>query len=78
MTTPTSQIPPAPPPPAGPKARTIQRILVETFFVALTGAFAWGLGLELGHEDAGLIVAVIIWIVGDPLLEIIRMMKVEK
>jgi len=78
MTSPSSQIPPAPPPPAGPKARTIQRILVETFCVALAGAFAWGLGLELGHDDAGLIVAVIIWIVGDPILEIIRMTRVAK
>lgn len=55
--------------------RTIRRILVEAVFVALLGALALGILWEAGLADVGWIVAMIIWVAGAPLLEIIRLLQ---
>ena len=73
-----SQIPPPPPPSANSATRTIRRIIAETVFVGLAGALAWGLAWELGHDDIGWVLAIVIWILGDPILEISRMMQSRK
>lgn len=63
------------PPPAPMPVRTIRRILVEAVFVALLGALALGILWEAGLADVGWIVAMIIWVAGAPLLEIIRLLQ---
>ena len=68
---------PPPPPPPGP-ARTVERIVVETIIVALAGAFVLALAWELGKLDIGWTLAIIIWIAGAPLLEIIRVWGARK
>jgi hypothetical protein len=66
------ETPPASPPP-GP-VRTVERIVVETFLVAVAGALVLGFAWELGKVEIGWTIAIIIWIAGAPLLEIIRML----
>ena len=60
------------PPPKPTTTRTIERIVLETFLVALAGAFALGVAWDIGNVEIGWIVAIVIWIVGAPVLEVLR------
>ena len=66
---------PTPPDPLPAPARPIQRIILETVLVFLIGCTALGIAWEMGHFDVGWIIAIIIWVIGDPLLEIIRVVQ---
>jgi hypothetical protein len=55
------------------RRRTIQRILLETLFIGLAGMLLLGLIWEMGFPLLGWIVAAIVWIAGDPILEIGRL-----
>ena len=66
-----------PPPPPGP-ARTVERIVVEALLVALAGAFVLALTWELGELHIGWPLAIIIWIAGAPLLEILRVLGARR
>jgi hypothetical protein len=57
------------------RMRTIQRILLETVFIGVAGTFLLGLIWELGYPLLGWIVAAIVWILGDPILEIGRLQR---
>ena len=69
---------PAFPPPDDRPPRTVQRIALETFLVGLLGATVWGIAWELGHDDLGWIIAIIIWVAGAPLLEGMRLIQSSK
>ena len=69
---------PPPPPLKSKPARTIERVLVETFMVALAGAFVLGVAWEMGKVDVGWVIAIIIWIAGAPFLELVRMLSIRR
>jgi tetrahydromethanopterin S-methyltransferase subunit C len=62
------------PTPSGP-ARTVRRVLAEAVFVALLGAFVFGIAAELRFWEVGLVASIIIWVTGTPLLEVVRVMQ---
>jgi hypothetical protein len=49
-----------------------RRLFYETLFIGLLGGMVMGLAWEMGFPHVGLIVAAIIWILGDPVLELGR------
>jgi hypothetical protein len=72
MTEPDSKLPLSKP------ARTVRRIIAEAFFVAFIGAMFFGIAAELRFWKAGEVGAIIIWVVGTPVLEIIRVIQSKK
>lgn len=54
-------------------ARTLRRILIEALFVGLIGGSVLGIAWDIGRPDAGLVLAILIWVAGPPLLEILRL-----
>ena len=62
-------------PDASPSVRTVKRILRETAFIGLTGAVVLGAIWEMGFPTVGWICAAVIWILGDPLLELSRLRR---
>jgi hypothetical protein len=67
-----------PSPQLSPIQRGIRRILAEAIVVALVGGLVGGLLWEIQLRDEGLIIAGIIWIIGAPALEIIRLLQLRK
>jgi hypothetical protein len=65
-------------PPLSKPARTVRRIIAEAFFVAFIGAMFFGIAAELRFWKVGEIGAIIIWVVGTPVLEIARVMQSRK
>jgi hypothetical protein len=53
--------------------RTVQRIVLETLFIGLLGAFVLGTVWEFGYPRLAWAVGAAIWILGDPILEIGRL-----
>lgn len=64
-----------PDPDPTPAQRTVRRILAEAFFVALLGAFVFGIAAELRFWTIGLVASIIIWVAGTPFLEVIRLLQ---
>jgi hypothetical protein len=53
--------------------RTVQRIVLETLFIGLLGAFVLGTVWEFGYPRVAWVLGAAIWILGDPVLEIGRL-----
>jgi hypothetical protein len=60
--------PPTPPPPP----RTAQKILLEAIFFGVIGLIVVGIFAEVGLLHVGWAVAVIIWVAGPAVLELIQ------
>jgi hypothetical protein len=51
----------------------VQRIVLETLFIGLLGAFVLGTVWEFGYPRLAWLLGAAIWILGDPILEIGRL-----
>ena len=65
------------PPPTVPARirRSIRRIIAETVFIALMGGLVLGIFWECFSPEAGWIAGAVVWIIGDPILEIARVVQ---
>lgn len=53
----------------------VRVILLETLLVALGGSAVWGLAWELGFPNVGLALAVVIWVIVSPAIEIATVLR---
>lgn len=53
--------------------RRVRRIIIETLFIGLLGAFVLGTVWEFGYPRLAWLLGAAIWILGDPILEIGRL-----
>lgn len=66
--------PPTPPPPP----RTAQKILLEAILFGVIGLMIVGIFWELNLIDVGWVIAVIIWVAGPAVLELIQTRRTRR
>ncbi len=58
--------------------RLVWVIILETLIVAVAGLAVWGVAWDLGYPTAGLVVAIVIWVVVSPAIEIATVVSVRR
>jgi len=74
MERPDQPLPPPPPPldPGGPPSRTVQKIVLEAAMTGLIGLTILGICWEVGQLDVGWVLAIIVWVAGPAVLELLQ------
>ena len=65
---------------ADPKSgyRLVRIVVLETLLIAIVGFAIWGVAWDMGFPNAGLIIAIVVWLTVSPVIEIATVLNYRK